>query len=282
MTNCLLAFMQTFMDHFFPLIKLKKILALSLIGIKKYCFWQFFTFLPLISTPYEMTFTFLLQLSILLYIIWSIGLPITRRLGSLGLFSLLIIPSFIAGLVTLGLSSLFSISMPISGLVFSLFALLTLWIMDNPQKEIVLLVSWRFQARYLVLGYFAFSFYNDLSEWNLLMLAGKLTSLLITYGFATLYLGLKSPFSCTHRLDRFLNSLGCKLRSSELTPHSDDHSYSQSKIYDFKTGKPQETQDEFLDRMLAKISQHGKQSLSLWEKWKLKKIHKSKKQAKNN
>jgi len=52
--------------------------------------------------------------------------------------------------------------------------------------------------------------------------------------------------------------------------------FSQSKIVDFKTGKPVETDETFMDAMLEKIAREGEQSLSRKERKQMDRIAKKK------
>lgn len=268
--NCILAFIQTFCDHFLPQIHLKALLGMSYLGLHKGYLWQIITSLFLDSYPMEMSSSFLMHLTFVLYITWSIGSVLYPILGMKRFYLLFFVPPLVSTCVAVFTTASLGIFAPVCGFIFSIFSLLTIWIMQDPRREMVFLSNMRCRALWLVIAYFAISLFLDVSNWHLGYFFGKITAILIGYLYGTLFLGFTAPFTWMRPLDSILIKTGhifCRKQ------------FSSAKIYDIQTGNPQTRQEAFLDSVLEKISTEGKKSLTFLERIKLRRI--SKKRRKN-
>ncbi|MCB1149153.1 MAG: hypothetical protein KDK48_03230, partial [Chlamydiia bacterium] len=127
-------------------------------------------------------------------------------------------------------------------------------------------VKWLFAA---VLGA---TFLINVSQWDGAGLILMLTGTLWGYFYATAFRGLKTPFPFTHKADKWL----AKQRERFKTFFTRKKG-KEEKIVDISTGKQPLSDEEFVDRMLEKISNFGEESLTPQEKKRLDQIARNKK-----
>lgn len=288
-TVLLSAAIQTIFDQFGLSPGPQELLSLSWRGIRNFYIWQPLTFLFVqSSSPYGITFFYLLTLFFNMYLLWVLGSAIAELTGR-GPFACFY---FFCGAAA-GLTSL--LLMPITGQYTALasaapaiLALLTIWSMAYPDSEVLFFFLIPLQAKWLVAGLLGVILLVTLSHWDLPGLTLYLSSILIGYGYACAAWGWRSPFSFTHTLDAALAAFGLKLRRTLALPHSlhknqqtNGKTSTVTKVVDINTGKAVADDDAFIDEMLAKISKQGEQSLSWNERRRMQQISERKMQERN-
>ena len=163
----------------------------------------------------------------------------------------------------------------VAGCTAPLFALFIVWCMLNPDSRLMFFFLFPVKTKWLLAGILGASFLIAISQGDFITLALVIMGTVYGYLTGTMGYGLNSPYSITGRLDRVVIDLGERLRYKWKNNHT-----SESKIIDFETGKPLNKDDEFVDAMLAKISESGEKSLTSKERKRLNKIAEDKQKPK--
>jgi hypothetical protein len=249
----------------------EKWLSLSRSGLMNGYIWQLFTN-PFISSNIGLGFSFIIHLLFTMYLVWMIGSMIIERVSFKSFLCFLICcslgTSLAIGGTLLASPSLFVLS----GISPILHSLILAWAMLYGEGVILIFFIIPMRIRTLAFGYLALITLMNLSAQNYIGILADLTGPVIAYFYCVLAWNLKAPFRPFHKFDNLL--LDIKSSSSQLFLKiwAKDSSFASTKRYDFKTGKPLTTDDEFLDAMLDKISKKGKDSLSFRERWKMSRI----------
>lgn len=234
-------------------------LGLSWWGLKKFFIWQPFTYL-FIQDSYGQGISglYLINLFFNLYIIWVMGSVIIEEFGPKSFIKLYFISGMIAGLaalLTMPLSGIYSL---LAGPTPAVLALLIVWTLLYPNIELLLFFAIPIKAKWLTVSIAGLVLLNALSQLDLNSFVFYGTGILIGYVWAVGIYGLTSPFKKLGHLETLI-----------ARTFSRPDSRSSSKIIDFNTGKSVESDEEFVDRMLAKIAKLGHKSLSSDEKKRL-------------
>lgn len=249
--------------------------SLSLWGIKHYFFWQFFTNFFISPVADGLTLSFILSLFLNMYFLWMVGSSVIEKrsvkhflclyFGG-GLFS-----SFIAACILFHTNAV----IPVSGINPPLYALLTASMMLLPEVQILLFFTIPIKIKWLIVGILSINLFIDLSHGHFLHFFLYLSSIGFGYFYALLVWKIYSPFKGLFFFEKFLITSCQKLRKKNTSSTRSFHT--TGKIYDFRTGKLLLSEEEFLDSCLSKIAIQGKNSLTLLERWKMRKISKKKK-----
>ena len=140
-----------------------------------------------------------------------------------------------------------------------------------PEVQVLLFFTIPVKIKWLILGILGVNVFIDLSHGNFLHCAPYISSALLGYFYALLVWHQQSPFTKLHALEKKILYFMKKLQRNSPSYYS-----GPSKIYDFKTGNPILSDEEFFEVCLAKIASQGKNSLSLTERWKMRRISKKK------
>lgn len=240
-------------------------LSLSLYGLKNFYIWQPITYLfTQYSGPSGITISFLISLSINLYILWLLGSSIIQRTSQKSFFKLYFGSGVVAGIIAILVMKMTGQNSVLSGPLSALLALLTFWTMLYQDAELRFFFLLELKAKWLLAAVFIGLLLSSLSSFDLGSFALYLTGALCGYVYGILVHGLKSPFPFLDRFQEILLKIFKKKDENE------------GKIIDFKTEKALD--DEiFVDKMLSKISQHGEDSLTFFERKRLDEISKRKK-----
>ncbi|MDN3507657.1 MAG: rhomboid family intramembrane serine protease [Simkaniaceae bacterium] len=258
-------------DVLFPKVGLPNPIALFSLspwGIKHFFYWQFFTHFFLINPQGGLSILFLFNLFISCYMLYMIGLMIIGTRGVKDFLTLFLGGGIISGLAGYLLLSAFGTPGLIIGTSSALYALLTAWMMINPNAQVLVFFAIPLRIKWLISGLLAFNFLVDISNGNFLSCTQLTSSVLFSYLFCLLKWKMRGPYQFLNGFEEWL------LRSFESRKRS--HAFTNAKIYDFKTGEAILSDDEFVDECLSKIAQKGKKSLSFKERWKLRRISKRK------
>ncbi|HRD55070.1 MAG TPA: rhomboid family intramembrane serine protease [Parachlamydiaceae bacterium] len=254
-----------FFTYFFNSLGPENWLSLSLSGISHFFIWQPITYLFIYNSEGSgITISYLIGLSINLYILWLLGSSIIERIGQTSFFKLYFGSGVLSALVSLLFMKITGQNIVLSGFLSALLALLTFWTMLYKEADLRLFVLFEFKAKWLLAAIFIGLLLSALSHFDLPTFMLYFTGALCGYLYGILGYGLKSPFLFLDSFENFLLKIFKKRDESE------------GKIIDFRTGKALD--DEiFVDAMLAKISKHGEDSLTFYEKRRLNEISKRKK-----
>lgn len=232
--------------------------ALSLSGIQKGFFWQLFTY-PFVSTQVGLSLGFCIEVLFEGYILWTVGSLLLQRISSLQSMLFALTCTIGTGMVAASLQ----ISMDSPYLLASLLPLISAciiaWAMFSGEGMILLFFVIPIRIKTLTACYLGLITLINLSHENYLGLLVDLTSPLLAYLFALAVWQQRSPYPYLHSFETVILRLCQHFQSDDF----------DAKRYDFKTGKAQISDDEFVDKMLEKISRSGKESLTWAQRWRL-------------
>lgn len=265
-------------DALFPYWNLPKpqiLFSLSLWGLKKYFLWQFITYFFITPIVGGVSISLILYLLFNMYFLWMVGSSVIERQGLKHFLCLYLGGGIFGGIITaIVLVNTHSFA-PIAGINPALYALLTAWMMLLPEVQILLFFTIPVKIKWLIVGILGINLFMDISQGNLIHFTLYFSSIAFAYLYALLIWQIHSPFKLLHPFEKILINLSDKIKRKHFAPSI--HSFSKGKIYDFKTGKVVLREEEFLDSCLSKIATQGKDSLTFFEKWKMRKISKRKK-----
>jgi membrane associated rhomboid family serine protease len=279
-TVCLSLFSALF-DALFPYWHLPKpqiLFSLSLWGIKHGFIWQFLTHFFITPIVGGVSVSFILYLVFNMYFLWAVGSSVIERKGVKHFLSIYLGGGIFSGLISAIVLWNTHSFIPIAGINPALYALLTAWMMLLPEVQILLFFIIPVKIKWLIVGIIGVNLFIDLSQGNLIHFILYLSSIGFGYLYALLVWQIHGPFKPLHSFERLCISLSETVRKKYF--HSQKGSYAQGKIYDFRTGKVVVRDEEFMEACLSKIATQGKNSLSLFEKWKMRRI--SRKKRKNS
>ncbi|MGE5196708.1 MAG: rhomboid family intramembrane serine protease [Anaerolineae bacterium] len=260
----------TFFDYLAPFkINAMKILSLSSYGIHHSFYWQFLTNFLIIPASGGPSFSFVFSLFFNSYILWMIGKSLIQNKGIGSFFWLYFLSGIFSSFFVFLIQDLAQQPILYTGNWACLYALLIAYLMTNPNSFFFLLLP--VKAKWLITFILGAGILLDLAAENWTSAIANSTASLFSYFYSLLIWRSLSPFLQLNRFENFLLSLFYRKSFSRET------SYSKAKIYDFKTGKALQNDDEFLEEMLTKISLKGKKSLSWSQRRRLKRIAREKK-----
>ncbi|MEI6242843.1 MAG: rhomboid family intramembrane serine protease [Chlamydiota bacterium] len=232
-------------------------LGLSVATLKKGFTWQPLTYLFL-PTESHFSFSFLIQTAFAFYFLWFFGSALIERITPWKFFFLYFASGIIAGLFSIWVASLLhQDTFFLMGNSASLLAMIMTWNLLNPKATIFLFFVIPFRMGQFLLFVIGGILFLYLIHGDWIHLSYNMAGVIFGVLFTILF--FQSP-----------KALWKKYK----------HLFSRKKkveIYDFATGKQIKRDELFLEEMLTKISKQGEKSLSFWEKRKMKKILKSRK-----
>lgn len=240
-------------------------LALTAGGIRHLYLWQFASYLFVHPFPAA-----IIHLAFNLYLIWIFGASLMERLHPRLFYFLFLGSGITAGLLAWCAMISFHLLSPLVGSSAPLYAILTAWVILNPEARMLLFFAVPFKARYLLLGLIGFNLLIDLSRSDWISLSAYIGATLFGYLFTVIACRTRSPFSFLSGLENGI------LRSIERLTHVGKTQVRHTKIYDFKSGEPVLNDDQFMDAMLAHISLYGEDSLTPEEKKRMQRISEKK------
>ena len=249
-------------------------LLLSL-SLPNFMIWQPLTYWMVQNSNTGISFSFLIGLIFNLYLIWIIGSSIINEIGVNRFLRFCSIST-----IGIGITALITIKLTGHTLLFAgpepiIYGLLILWMMLNPELELLLLMTFPVKIKWLVTIFLGIIIVVDFAHGNWPYFIAYLTATGGAYLYCLLACKLQSPFIITHRFDSFFNNIGILLsKYRQKKREIKEETYRKAKIYDFKTGKALLDDEQFMDAMLSKISQHGEKSLTIKEKLRMQKISK--------
>ncbi|MGE3954255.1 MAG: rhomboid family intramembrane serine protease [Parachlamydiales bacterium] len=245
---------------------LRAALSLSLEGLAHGFVWQLFTYPFAAIGP--ASFGLLIGLAFVLYLIWSVGGLVMERVGVGPFFRFFFITAAIAGLLTM-ICALGLGNKPVAGTTPALYALLMALLSFGTGGGPVLFMMVPFQARTLLLSLMAFNVAIDLAAQEWISALANTFGALSGYLYTILVWDLRGPFVTCHPIEGRLAAIGRLVRR---TFRLDESGYGRS--VPTYTPKQSAEDEAFLESMLTKVSEKGHESLTFWERWKIKRVTK--------
>ncbi len=280
------AAIQTIFNQFGLAPGPQELLSLSWQGLSRGYVWQPLTYLFIqASSTAGITFFYLLSLSFNMYMLWVLGTALIGLVGTAPFLRLYFIGGSVAGLIALPVMKLSGNYSLLAGNSAALLALLTAWSMAFAEAEVRLFFLIPVKVKWLVAGIIAVLTLTTFSQWDLADLALYLSAILFGYAYAAIAWGWRSPFPRMQRLDHWLTTLdmryGSYLPGRSKKGNKAANNAAKASIIDIETGQTTESDNAFVDVMLAKISTHGESALSWSERRRLQQISERKLKDKN-
>ncbi|MEX2304797.1 MAG: rhomboid family intramembrane serine protease [Waddliaceae bacterium] len=214
------------------------------------------------SFPYGFTFSYFFSLLFQMYVLWWLGSSLINLIGDKSFVIFYLITGILAGLTAV----LFTQSGVFSGPAGSLIALAVVYVMFFPDAEIFIFMIFPIKARWLIFGGLGAYFLITLSQgpWTQAILV--FSAAVYGYLYGAIAWNRNSPFPQTRAVDDRLNAFGNRISNLFRS------SKTEGKIINFPNKEKILKDEEFVDKMLSKISKEGEDSLTWREKRRLKKI----------
>ena len=262
-----LTLLSTLVPKFFGIISPTQLFGLSTWGLKHGFIWQLLTFGFIYPPGTELGFGLLISLFFTLYILYFVGISLVATHGVKDFSKL-----FFGGMLVSGTMVALAQWLGHSPFVFcststATFLLLTAWMMLDPERQILLFMTIPLKIKWLVAIFFGGQIVIEFANGDFISCVGHLTPCLFSWMFVLFKWDIKSPFPALHRLENFLYQFKSKMK----------HEYPDivdAKVYDFQTGRAILDDESFMDVCLAKIAKYGKKSLSLAERFRMRRISK--------
>ncbi|MCH9612460.1 MAG: hypothetical protein S4CHLAM102_09500 [Chlamydiia bacterium] len=250
-------------------IGLTGLTAMSSWGLKHGLIFQVLTNMFLYPLPYGgLSFTYLLFFALNLYLIWKLSSLVYHQQGKGSFFALFFGSGIAASLAVAACLLTFDSHTIYAGLMPIIYAFLTSWIILFPDIEILLFMTLPVKARWAITLILGSTILIELSNRNFTYVIAYMASAAFGYLFAVGHWKRHSPFITLRGLETTWITLYSRVegvfrrnRPTQVQP--------ETKIYDFRSGKPIMRDEEFINWCLDKMARDGKNSLSLAARLKL-------------
>jgi hypothetical protein len=264
----LLSVAQTIFNQFAIFPGPEQLFSLSWWGLSQGFVWQFFSYLFVIDTPASgLSLAVLVSLIFKMYLLWVIGTDLVSLKGTGPFLRFYFTTGMLSGLAGLLLMSVTGSYTALAGPSAPLLGMLIAWGIALPENELLLFFLIPMKTKWAVAGGVGALLLLTFSEWKIAWLLFYIAAVLIGYLHVALIWEGSLPFERTSRLNRRMASMRSRLQ--RLWPKK---STGQSKIIDLRTGEPLNSDQAFIEEMLAKISKHGEQALTWQEKKRMQQI----------
>ncbi len=229
-------------------------LSLSLFGLKQLWLWQPLTYFFLNSAGIGISFALLFTLFLQMVLLWFTGSEIDARFGSKQFLTFYLGAGLFAGIIASLALLIFNSSTLLATSAPPILALMLVWAMIYPDLELTFLFFVRIKTKWLIALYLVFSLLISLSYGAGITFLADLSGILFGFLVGRYLWKLPNPYP-----------LNLEFRRKPSKKASSD-----DKVIDISVF--QESDEAFMDRMLAKISQKGADSLTAREKTRMQKI----------
>jgi membrane associated rhomboid family serine protease len=249
-------------------------MSLSADLISKGYIWTFFTY-PFIYSSTGL-FDLLFHLGFNALFLWVFGIPLLERLGSKRFLILFFGATIFAGMAVVMTLHLLSSPQLFSGPTPPLFALITAWTILHGMRS-VQLTQLVFRPFWIFLILVGINLALDALSGLWIQFIADASASLYAYLFCLISEKVDTSIPTFHPFERTV------LRSLEKlhAQNKPNSSVKTPKIFDFKTGEAVLDDEQFMDAMLAKISEEGEALISPEEKSRMQAISKKKIQQKD-
>ncbi|MBI5273788.1 MAG: hypothetical protein HY860_01895 [Chlamydiales bacterium] len=258
---------------------IQSLLALSSWGISHGMIWQFFTYLFVQPIGSNITFSFFTQLFFNLFLTFYIGKSIIEWKGYKHFYFLFLTGGVFSAIATTLLLLSFHSPFYLAGCHHVIYSLLTGWMFLFPARELLFFLVFPIKIKWLLVIAAASTLFIDLANGNFVNFFSILFSILFGYFYSLIVFELHSAFPLLHAFEKKIFSLKKRLFGSKKESIETFMNPRKRKIYDFKTGKVILDDETFMDVCLEKIAKLGKSSLSLYERFRLKRITRKRKKS---
>lgn len=219
-------------------------LPLTYTGLAHGWLWQPLTYMFLHSPTIGITLNFLISLTFYMLILWFAGTPVEQRFGARPFTLFFLGAGLFAGLISAAALLLFKSSSIVIGSSPALYALLIVWVMINPTLELYFLFFVRLRAKVLVAIFLAIALLINLSHGAFIPFLADACGIIWGFAMGRLVWKLDNPYPLNLELPKRKKGNG--------------------KIIDISVF--QESDDDFMNRMLDKIARKGENSLTKRER----------------
>jgi membrane associated rhomboid family serine protease len=248
---------------------LTNLLSLHANSLLNFKLWQFVTHLLIYPAPSGIHIFYLINLFFGIMILQRFGTAIIQQKGEknfLFYFFTCGITSGIAAFLTMTHSGSTSYyAAPTS----AIYSLLVATIFLFPKLDLMFLLSPSIKGKKLVPGLIGVILLINLSSGDYTHFFATLTGVLTAYLFIILFWKIESPYAFMQKFDQTViglseGKLTSAFKSTQLDKYTDT-----TRIYDINTGEAVLSEESFINACLEKISQEGKKSLTLYERFRL-------------
>lgn len=234
--------------------------ALSWNGLTSWFIWQPLTY-PFLYQAGEggITFFYLINIVLQLYLLWVMGSALVQLLGTWPFVWFCVGCGVITGLVTVLLTHA-----TISGFWPIILSVMVAWTLFHAEEELLFFFLFPIKAKWLTAGLIGAILLVSLTQRDVATLVETISVVSCAYIWSVVAWGAQSPFQQTHAFDRWLHSLKTRWAAKG------------SKVVDITSGLNRQSDDEFIDAMLTKITRYGEGSLTWSERKRMQKISESK------
>lgn len=251
------------------------LLSLTTWGVHKFFLWQFLSYLFVQPTAAGgISMPLILHIFFDLYILWAIGSAIFVARGKKHFIGLYFGGALFVALIAYLSLLFFGSAFPFAGATHSIYILLIAWAFLFPEANIMLFLMFPVRAKWLVFGLIGVNLFLDFSNGQFLSFIVTMGAMLYGYFYAILAWEILSPFQRLHGMEKRL--IYFKRMIKNRFREAVEVRVEPSNVYDFRTGKAIVQDDEFVDACLDKISESGKKSLTLRERFRLWRISRKK------
>lgn len=250
-----------------PLLHTQQFFALTPDAIDKYYLWQFITSLFLIPTP-VFSFGYLVDVAFSMLILWLMGSILYERVKTTKFIIGYALSGIVSGIFALFAMKITSQYLLVSEFFPSLVALVTMWTMADPKQQLYLLFVLPLKAQWILTFALLGTIATSALQQDYVGSAAYFSAFVFSYFYSLIALDFRSPFDWMLGIDRVIKKTSYWL-----------HSVWQWHIMGlvrkclniprrFFQGI-RTRREAFVDRTLEKISTLGKESLSLYERFRL-------------
>ncbi|NGX61932.1 MAG: hypothetical protein K940chlam9_01423 [Chlamydiae bacterium] len=252
-TSLLAPIVTFFLNHSFNIPGPLQWFSLSLWGLLQTWLWQPLTYFFIQSNSTEITLSLFFSLLFWMSLLWITGKEIILRYGTSSFLLFYLGGGIFTGLLSWLAQWLFSSQQVVYGSGPPVFATLLLWTMLFPNLELFFFILIRIEVRWLVAILVGLTLLIHLLHGEYFPLLADLFGLLWGFSIGKLVWKLPNPYPLPQKKGQGPQSREGKIIN--ITPF-------------------QESDEEFMDRMLDKISRHGESSLTSHERSRLDRISK--------
>lgn len=234
-----------FLHHYFNLPGPQDFLPLSLFYLKKGYFFSFLTYAFIHSEDVGISLSLLFSLLLQMTLLWFTASEIVGRFGEkrflLHFFSAILL----SGLITGGFLFLTNSKAILFGSTPVLFSLLAVWMLMVKEQELSFFLLARIKIKTIIMIIFGITFIIKLSYGQIIPILADITAIIYGLFFGHVFYKLSLPF----------------LPSATASPPPKKTRHSSAEIIDI-TGVHEDPDDFFMDQMLDKIAQVGREGLT--------------------
>ena len=269
----ILSLLSGTVDKIFPTVfsapNLTHLLSLQLNSFSLSGFYQFFTHFFFYPAPNGIHLFYLINLFFGIMILQRMGTVIIGHKGTKSFFAYFFTCAIASGIAAFSTITHFGIATVYAGPTSAIYSLFIATMFLFPKLDVMMAFSSPMKVRALFPGIIGVILLMNLSVGDYVHFFATLTSAITAYMYILFFWKIPSPFVSMQTFDRCIINLSNGKFRSIFEPTKLDSYTAKSRIYDIRTGKAILNEENFINAVLEKISQEGKQSLTLYERFRL-------------